>query len=782
MLIERGACGFHEKAANAQAAGADAVIIYNNTAGLVSPDVTPPTAEDPEITIPVVLVQQSDGVLMSGLVAEGDRELQWTGTTVTIPGPNGGLVSSFSSYGLTADLDIKPDLGAPGGNIWSTYPLEQGGHGTNSGTSMAAPHVAGAAALLLQARPELGADEVRDVLQNSADPALWSFNPGSGFLEGVFRQGAGLLDLDDAIRATSTITPGKLALGEGEAGPHAARLSVTNRGDEAVTYAISNNARTAAAGGNSNNPTFAEAPATMTGPSQVTVAPGATATVELEFTAPDRPGYLYSGYVEFDPEGPGELLRVPYAGYAGDYQALTVLTKGSLGVEFPVLGQLGQCAVVIGVDCAAGGSYEAYPDTGPGDIPIYTLVDGDVPTVLAHLQHQARSLTLTAYRANPDGSRGEAVGVVETNNHLARSPSAAAFAAFTWDGRFQGELVPDGKYLLEVTALKPLGDPTDPDHVETWLSEPFTIASELVEVSPTVSRLSGTDRYATAARVAGQFEPGVEVAYVAAGEAFPDALSGAALAATQGAPVVLVRQGSIPGATMLALNALQPQRIVVLGGDAAVSGRVMSDLRRYTDGTVTRLSGTDRYATAASIAKSFQSADSVFIASGSTFPDALAGAARAGAVGSPVLLVSPTTVPAATLAALEDLNPTNIVILGGKGAVSEKVSEALADHGAVKRLSGPDRYGTAASVAGLFPAGTDVAYVATGQSFPDALAGAARAGHLKGPVLLVREHTVPAATRAQLKRLEASEVIVLGGPGAVSQGVQDEIAALTYGD
>ena len=84
---------------------------------------------------------------------------------------------------------------------------------------MASPHVAGAAALLLQARPRTPAQAVRGILQNSADPEPWWGNPALGFLDNVHRQGAGMLDIDDAILATTKIEPGKIAAGESESGP-----------------------------------------------------------------------------------------------------------------------------------------------------------------------------------------------------------------------------------------------------------------------------------------------------------------------------------------------------------------------------------------------------------------------------------------------------------------------------------------------------------------------------------------------------------------------------------
>ncbi len=84
---------------------------------------------------------------------------------------------------------------------------------------MSSPHVAGAVALLLQDEPNISPSAVRARLQNSADPAAWSGNPGLGFLESAHRQGAGLVDIDDAITADVDVTPGKLSLGESQAGP-----------------------------------------------------------------------------------------------------------------------------------------------------------------------------------------------------------------------------------------------------------------------------------------------------------------------------------------------------------------------------------------------------------------------------------------------------------------------------------------------------------------------------------------------------------------------------------
>lgn len=103
-------------------------------------------------------------------------------------------------------------LGAPGGNIFSTWPLKQGGYATLSGTSMAAPHVAGSVALLLQARPGLKAKEVLPLLQNNAVP-----RPDAGrnnTLASANVQGAGMIDILATIQHTHLrILPSSLSLG-----------------------------------------------------------------------------------------------------------------------------------------------------------------------------------------------------------------------------------------------------------------------------------------------------------------------------------------------------------------------------------------------------------------------------------------------------------------------------------------------------------------------------------------------------------------------------------------
>ena len=302
-----------------------------------------------------------------------------------------------------------------------------------------------------------------------------------------------------------------------------------------------------------------------------------------------------------------------------------------------------------------------------------------------------------------------------------------------------------------------------------------------LEAPSSVTRLGGGDLYGTPAVIsAANFAPGVPVVYVATGLDFPDALAGAAVAGPQGGPILLVSVDAIPAATAAELTRLRPQQIMILGGTGVVSDAVASALGDYTSGAVTRLAGRDRYATAAAVgaATFVPGVPVVYVATGLNFPDALAGAAVAGFQDGPVLLVSTNAIPTVTAIELARLKPMRIVILGGSGVVSDAVASTLGAYtpGTVTRLAGRDRYATAAAIsAATFAPGVPVVYVATGLDFPDALAGSAVAGSQGAPVLLVSTDAIPAATAAELTRLQPGRVVLLGSASSVSEAVRIQL-------
>jgi putative cell wall-binding protein len=134
-----------------------------------------------------------------------------------------------------------------------------------------------------------------------------------------------------------------------------------------------------------------------------------------------------------------------------------------------------------------------------------------------------------------------------------------------------------------------------------------------------------------------------------------------------------------------------------------------------------------------------------------------------------------------TMAAHRGLAGAGIWTLGYDRGVSGYWDAIIGAFGTVRR-AGADRYGTAAVIAAdAFPAVVPVAYVASGATFPDALAAAAAAGHAKAPVLLVTASAIPSATLAQLKRLKPGRIVVAGGPSVVSDVVLSQLAALSAG-
>jgi subtilisin family serine protease len=462
VLIRRGTCSFNIKANNAQVAGAAAVVLYNNVAGALSPTVVGP----PAITIPVVALSGGDGILVNNQIAAGPSTLTWTSTGAYFPSATGGLLSSFSSWGPTADLGLKPDVSAPGGSIRSTWPMTQfGGHNVISGTSMASPHVAGAAALLLAAG-RVPAD-VATLLSNYAVPAMWETAPSLGIPASPLRQGAGLVKVDRSLSATVTASPRKIALGEGAGGSQIIKL--TNSGSSAVTYAMS---FTSAISPYPNAPALwpynfgadAQEETVTFSSSSVTVPAGGsafvTASISLDPTTPV--GELYGGYINATPTT-GNAIHIPYAGYYGDYQANQVLSPTTNG--FPWLAYI------------SGSSLNKVTADGR----TYTLTGGDNPVLVFHLNLPARKFHVQVL--NADGSFVHPVqNYADREEYLSMNSTATGFFTFTWDGtrnqdngNDKTKVVPDGTYLLKMSVLKPGGDESNPADWETFTTKKFNI-------------------------------------------------------------------------------------------------------------------------------------------------------------------------------------------------------------------------------------------------------------------------------------------------------------------
>lgn len=293
---------------------------------------------------------------------------------------------------------------------------------------------------------------------------------------------------------------------------------------------------------------------------------------------------------------------------------------------------------------------------------------------------------------------------------------------------------------------------------------------------PTVTRVGGDTRYDVAVGISKQYFPsGADTVYIATGSNFPDALSAAPAASLRDAPLLLVEMNKIPPAVATELQRLNPDRIYIAGGPASVSDSVMASLGAYAP-TVTRLTGPDRYEVSRQVTRdAFGSVGSpvAYVATGATFPDALSASAAAGSIAAPVVLVSGTqsTLDAATRQLLIDLGVTEVRIAGGPASVSPGIETSLRGIpgvATVSRLTGEDRFIVSGATNRAAFTSADTVFIASGYTFPDALAGAAVAGALGAPLYVVPTTCIPEYVLDDLATLGTTKMQVFGGPASVT--------------
>lgn len=332
-----------------------------------------------------------------------------------------------------------------------------------------------------------------------------------------------------------------------------------------------------------------------------------------------------------------------------------------------------------------------------------------------------------------------------------------------------------------------------------------------------MTRAAGADRYATAASLSAERFRRSEAtaAVVASGASFADALAGSTLAGALGGPMLLTAQAALSPAAENEIVRLGVTDVYLLGGPGAVSAAVETRLGQLVgaDG-VHRVAGGTRIETAIEVAKAAQSQGSAvttaFICNGWDFPDALSASPMATYNAAPILLSLPGELPWQTEAAIRDLGITDVIIVGGTGAVSSAVQTRLVsllggDASRVRRIAGANRYETSSEFAiwateggsGDGVVGTEgspfalkaLQYsrigIASGQNYPDALAGGVFCGLAGAPVLLTpstqwsswifdydtAELPNPPRTYYGASQLAILRSYVFGGTGALSDWV-----------
>ena len=295
-------------------------------------------------------------------------------------------------------------------------------------------------------------------------------------------------------------------------------------------------------------------------------------------------------------------------------------------------------------------------------------------------------------------------------------------------------------------------------------------------INEPVTRLFGSDRVATAIAISQRSYPAADsagAAVLANYQSFADALPGTPLAAAKGGPLLLTPGDALDSRVEAELGRALPSgaTVYVLGGAGAISAAIDTRLTQLGY-VVVRYGGDNRFQTATIIAdQGLSNPATVFEATGLGFADALSGGAAAAEAGGAVLLTNGSAQAADTAAYLSAHTPTTRYALGGPAASADPGATAIA---------GADRYQTSALIAQRFFSGPTVVGIASGATFPDALAGGAFSAQQHAPVVLVPPAGLIVASVKSYLQSQAATVaraFLYGGPSAVSIDMADDVGS-----
>lgn len=334
---------FAQKEKNAKAAGAKAVIIYDNVEGDLVNMAT-------DGSIPAVFISKADGEAM---LAATEKKVSFSKSYLSqFQDAYSGKMSDFSSWGVTPDLKLKPEITAPGGDIYSTLP--GGLYGSMSGTSMASPHMAGAAAVMGQYITEEPDGTNLTLSQRTAlsNQLLMStavpVKNESGLPYSPRKQGAGLVQLGRATKAKAYLSSAegglpKAELGDSTNGSFSFSFQANNLSNSEIKYEVGVTVLTEDTVTENGKTYLAQSPrelgadeVTVTAPDTVTLNSKGQAEVEvsLALTAKGKaaldakfPNGIYlEGFVTLTPVNGGDTisLGLPFMGFYGDWSAAPI--------------------------------------------------------------------------------------------------------------------------------------------------------------------------------------------------------------------------------------------------------------------------------------------------------------------------------------------------------------------------------------------------------------------------------------------------------------------------
>ncbi len=496
-LIERGELAFVDKIANASKAGAAGVIVYNNAGdGMIN------MAYPSGVTIPAVFIGQSYGVMLKDKIEAGTNFVAFNGNMVEAENPNGGKMSDFTSWGTTPNLDFKPEITAPGGGIWST--AQNNGYQSMSGTSMAAPHVAGGSALVLQRVNNdfnlAGAKKIqmaKNLLMSTAVPHndMGLYNNAYKLSKFNFtsprRQGAGVMDLlaatlTPAVAYEKTTGESKVSLGE-IGNMTTFSLIIENLSDVEVTYIPRGTVQTDLSDDDDNylesQGVYIDGTLSEDGPNgfwsgefpisfsaeeyivpangkvEVSVTVDLSNAVEWMMNVPlsevFENGTFIEGFVTLDDAADTHpSLSIPYMGFYGEWDKAPVVDGTIYNNETTFYGYTALASYdsatddlsFLGIDLEDNALYE--------NIAFSPNRDGSQDNVIPVLSFLRNAKDFEANILDKDGN---VVRKLYLENYLRKNYYDGGDASpyttnlsWLWDGTVNGKTVKDGEYFYEV--------------------------------------------------------------------------------------------------------------------------------------------------------------------------------------------------------------------------------------------------------------------------------------------------------------------------------------------